>query len=193
MKKVLLLLANGFEIYEASVFIDVFGWNLVDGDGHTSLTTAGLTNEVKTSFGQKVVVDSLLSDIDLNEYDALAIPGGFEEFDFYNDAFSDPFLDTIRYFDSSNKPIASVCVASLLLGKSGILKNRKATTYNKDGGKRQKQLEAYGAIVMNEPVVVDRNVISSWNPSTAMPVAFALLEMLTSKEQKEFIMNIMGY
>jgi len=32
MKRVLLLLANGFETYEASVFIDVLGWNLVDGE-----------------------------------------------------------------------------------------------------------------------------------------------------------------
>ena len=32
MKKVLLLLADGFETFEASVFIDVIGWNLVEGD-----------------------------------------------------------------------------------------------------------------------------------------------------------------
>ena len=36
MKKVLLLLADGFEIYEASVFIDVIGWNLVEGDNTRS-------------------------------------------------------------------------------------------------------------------------------------------------------------
>jgi 4-methyl-5(b-hydroxyethyl)-thiazole monophosphate biosynthesis len=35
LKKVLLLLSGGFEVYEASAFIDVMGWNLVDGDGTT--------------------------------------------------------------------------------------------------------------------------------------------------------------
>ncbi len=35
MKKVLLLLADGFEVFEASVFIDVMGWNLVEVDGST--------------------------------------------------------------------------------------------------------------------------------------------------------------
>lgn len=193
MKKVLLLLSNGFEIYEASVFIDVFGWNLIEGNKQTILNTAGLTKEVTTSFGQKVVADYTLTDIDLNDYDALAIPGGFEEFNFYDDGFSDSFQNTIKCFDSLNKPIASVCVASLLLGKSGILKNRNATTYNKDGGKRQGQLKTYGAIIIQKPIVIDKNVISSWDPSTAMAVAFELLEMLTSKEQKEFIMNKMGY
>ena len=29
MKKVLLLLANGYETLEASVFIDVIGWNYI--------------------------------------------------------------------------------------------------------------------------------------------------------------------
>jgi hypothetical protein len=42
MKRVLLLLADGFETFEASVFIDVIGWNLVDGDHSTELFTCGL-------------------------------------------------------------------------------------------------------------------------------------------------------
>jgi 4-methyl-5(b-hydroxyethyl)-thiazole monophosphate biosynthesis len=35
MKKVLLFLTKGFETYEASVFIDIFGWNLIEGDKST--------------------------------------------------------------------------------------------------------------------------------------------------------------
>lgn len=42
MKKVLLLLANGFEAYEASVFTDVFGWSLYEGDHSTELVSIGL-------------------------------------------------------------------------------------------------------------------------------------------------------
>ena len=53
MKKVLLLLPEGFETFEASVFVDVIGWNLVDGDHTTELFTCALRNEVKTSFNQK--------------------------------------------------------------------------------------------------------------------------------------------
>jgi len=42
MKKVLLFLAEGFETFEASVFIDVIGWNLFEGDGTTQLFTCGI-------------------------------------------------------------------------------------------------------------------------------------------------------
>ena len=34
-----------------------------------------------------------LNEIELDEFDALAIPGGFEETNFYEDAFSEEFLN----------------------------------------------------------------------------------------------------
>ncbi len=42
MKKILLLLANGFEILEAGVFTDVLGWNLVEGSEDTEVYTCGI-------------------------------------------------------------------------------------------------------------------------------------------------------
>jgi|SRR6056297_1569375 len=192
MKKVLLLLANGFETYEASVFIDVIGWNLIDGDGSTRLFTCGIQKEVNTTFSQKVVVDYLIEEVDVNLFDALAIPGGFEEYNYYEDAYSEQFVNIIRKFNAQDKTIASVCVAALPIGKSGILKNRNATTY-KVGKVRQQTLKNYGANVINEPIVTDRNVISSWNPSTAIDVAFLLLELLTSKNNTQHIREIMGF
>ena len=53
MKKVLLLLANGFEILEASAFIDVMGWNLKEGDQSTALHTCALNKEIKSAFQHK--------------------------------------------------------------------------------------------------------------------------------------------
>ena len=192
MKKVLLLLADGFETLEASVFIDVIGWNLVDGDGTTQLFSCGLRREVKSSFNQRVVVDYLIDEINTEEYDALAIPGGFEEFGYYKDAYSDEFLKLIRMFNAQSKIIAAVCVGALPIARSGVLTNRRATTYNKRGI-RQEELGSYQVNVINEPIVTDCNVITSWNPSTAPEVAFLLLERLTSKDQCNFIREIMGF
>jgi 4-methyl-5(b-hydroxyethyl)-thiazole monophosphate biosynthesis len=193
MKKVLLLLANGYETFEASVFIDVIGWNYIDGDKSTRLYTCGITKEVNSTFDQKIIVDYTIDEINPDDYDALAIPGGFEEYDFYKDGYSEKFLNIIRYFDKKEKIIASICVAALTLGKSGVLKGRNGTTYNKNGGARQKELEIYGINVINRPIVVDKNIITSWNPSTAMDVAFMLLENLTGKNNTDHIKEIMGY
>lgn len=192
MKQVLLLLARGFETYEASVFIDVIGWNLVDGDHTTKLYSCGITKEVVSSFNQRVVVDYLIKDINVNEFDALAIPGGFEEYGFWEEAYGDEVQNLIREFDRQGKIIASICVAALALGKSGILKNKAATTYNLKPV-RQEALKSFGAIVQNKPIVQDGNAITSWNPSTAIDVAYILLELLTSKQNAGGIRRIMGF
>jgi len=192
MKKVLLLLPEGFETYEASVFIDVIGWNLVDGDHTTELFTCGLHKEVKTSFNQKWVVDYVVNDINVDDFDALAFPGGFEEYSFNFEAYSEPVTSLIQKFNNSNKLIATICVASLVLGKCGVLKGRKGTTYNKKPI-RQETLKSYGVDVQNKPIVIDNNIITSWNPSTAINVAFILLEKLTNKPNADYIKEIMGF
>ena len=137
MKKVLLFLAGGFETYEASVFIDVMGWNCAEGDGTTELVTCGITREVISSFNLRVTTDLIIDEVRVNEFDAMAIPGGFEKFGYYDDAYSEKFLGLIQEFHRNNKIIASICVGALPVGKSGILQGKKATTYNLDHGLRQ--------------------------------------------------------
>ncbi len=194
MKKVCLLLANGFEAIEASVFTDVIGWNRLEGDGTTNLVTVGVRDLLKCAFNFTVIPEMLISQVDVDEFDALAIPGGCEEAGFYEDAYCDTVLDLIRAFDAKNKIIASVCVGALPVARSGILNGRKATTYNLSGGRRQKQLAAMGAVVIpDQPVVVDGNIITSYNPSTAFEVAFKLLELLTSEENCHHVRKLMGF
>ena len=191
MKKVLLLLANGFETLEASVFIDVIGWNLVEGDNSTELFTCGLKKEIKSSFNQRFIVDYLIDEIDIDAFDALAIPGGFEIYGFYNDAYNDKFLNLIRAFKSDNKIIASICVGALPVGKSGVLKDKKGTVYN--SVVRREALKGFGVNVIHQPIVIDDNVITSWNPSTAIDVAFLLLENLATKNNADKIRELMGF
>jgi 4-methyl-5(b-hydroxyethyl)-thiazole monophosphate biosynthesis len=191
MKKVLLLLADGFETFEASVFIDVIGWNLVEGDCTTELFTCGLKKEIKSSFNQRFIVDYLINEIEISSFDALAIPGGFEVYGFYKDAYDDKFLDLIRGFRANNKIIASICVGALPLGKSGVLKDKKGTTYN--SAIRREALQGFGVNVINQPIVMDDNMITSWNPSTAVDVALLLLEHLTTKNNADKVRRLMGF
>ena len=192
MKQILLLLSDGFEFFEASVFIDVFGWNLVDGDGTTKLFTCGMKKEINGAFDQKIIVDYLIDEIKVNDFDALAIPGGFEEYRFFIESYKNPVLNLIREFNTKKKWIASVCVAAIVLGKSGILKGKKATTYNLNS-ERQALLTKFGAELVQKPIVIDENIITSWNPSTAMDVALTLLEYLTSSQNADYIREIMGF
>lgn len=192
MKKILLLLAQGFETYEASVFIDVFGWNLVDGAGNTQLFTAGQTQQVRTSFDQRVIVDYLLEEVDPANFDALAIPGGFEQYGFYESAYSQSFQDLIKAFHRQGKPIASICVAALAVAKTGLLTGKRATTYQLNPA-RQAALAEMGAIIVQQPIVEDAGIITSWNPATAIDVALLLLERVTNEETAALIRQLIGF
>ncbi len=191
--KVLLFLAKGFETMEASVFIDVFGWAKVSYGYDVEVVTCGVHETVISAFGVPVKVDVLLSDVDSEEYDALAIPGGFEEYGFYDEAFLSEIGKLIKDFDARKKGIASVCVGALALAHSGILKGRRATTYHLNDGIRQKQLAAYDVEVVNEPVVIDDNIITSFCPQTAPYVALDLLEKLVGNEKMLIVKTDMGF
>ncbi|KPI46926.1 DJ-1 family protein [Clostridioides difficile] len=191
--KILVFLAKGFETMEFSVFIDVMGWARNDYGCDIDVVTCGFKKKVISTFNIPVLVDKTIEEVCVDNYDALAIPGGFEEFGFYEEAYDMSFLNLIREFDSKEKIIASICVAALPVGKSGVLKNRKATTYNLKNGQRQRQLSEFDVNVINEPIVVDKNIITSYCPETAPHVAFKLLEMLTSREQMETVKLAMGF
>ena len=170
MKNVLLLLAQGFEEYEASVFTDVLGWSRDIGDIPVNVTTAGRRSHIKCTWNFTVIPETQVNEI-----------------------IFDNFLNIIRQFHETNKIIASICVGALPLGKSGILKNKKATTYHLLNGIRRKQLESFGANVQDQPIVVDDNIITSTSPATALEVSFMLLEMLTSKDNLRKVKTAMGF
>jgi protein deglycase len=192
-KKVLVFLAKAFETMEFCVFIDVLGWARVDYGHNILVETCGFTDKVISTFNVPVIVDKTIGEINADEYDALAIPGGFGEFGFYEEAYDERFLQLIREFDAKGKIIASVCSGAFPVAKSGVLKNRKATTYHLKDGFWQKKLAEFGVNVVNEPVVVDGNIITSYCPETAPKVAFELLKMLTSEVEMAVIKKAMGF
>lgn len=193
MKQVLLLLCKGVEIYEAAAFYDVLGWSGSYGTEAVRVVTVGLQAEVQGTFGIRIVPDQLLSQVYEEEFEALAIPGGFETYGYYEEAYSEPVANLIRRFEELEKPIASICVGALPLGNSGILKERRATTYHLREGMRRKQLAGFGVKVVDEPIVKDGNVITSTSPATAMDVAFKLLAKVTSVENSNYIRKMMGF
>ena len=193
MKKVLILLANGFEVYEAGAYIDILGWATVFGSEPIEIVTAGSSERLHCTFGFDVIPDSLISQLDLKSFDGLAIPGGFESAGFYHDAYSPMFMEVIKQFEESGKPISSICVGALPIAKSGVLQGRKATTYHLLEGRRKKELGSFGANVQDSHIVRDKNVTTSSSPATATEVAFDLLERLTSRENADHIREMMGF
>jgi len=182
-KKVLLFLSEGFEAYEASAFIDVIGWSRETGFEPVDMVTTGFRSEYKCYWNLIAKPEIPFEQVNVEAFDALAIPGGSPDAGFFEDTFDERFLNLIREFDRQNKPIASICVAALPVGKSGVLKDRKATTWDlNDTSDRRKELAEFGVIVLDQHLVVDNNIITCTGPAPSLDVAFTLLEKLTSIE-----------
>lgn len=197
MKRVLVILPGGFEILEAAAFIDTLGWANEEGDHPLETIVAGATKNLRPTFGGLTVQpDHLLTDLtDLtpNEFDAVAIPGGFETHGFFEEAFGEPVVQTLREFAAAGKPIASICVGALPVARSLALTGREATTYHIDTDHRVQQLADMGANVIRQPIVEDQGIITSNGPSTAVDVALRLVERLTTAANAAKVRHLMGF
>jgi len=192
-KKVLLFLSQGFEEYEAGVFTDIIGWSRELGIEPVDMISTGLRPEIKCKWNLIVRPEIEFDKINIEDYDALAIPGGFKDSGYYEDAFDERFQHLIREFDKDKKIIAAVCAAAIPVGKSGVLKDRNATTYDLSDIYGRKYLAELGANVQDRDIVIDKNIITSTGPATGLDVAFKLLEMLTSTRNVEEVKKYMRF
>lgn len=195
MKKILILISQGIEILEVSPFIDIFGWNMVVGKKNTIVTTASIHDIIYCTWNLKIFPQLNLKkeNIDLKEYDALIIPGGFGKAKFFDDMKDSTFKNVVQHFNEKNKVIIGICTGVIPLGEAGVLKGRKATTYLLDNGRYFSQLEKYGAIPIKKEIVEDGNLITCSGPKNALETAFLLLEKFSDKENCNIVKKNMCF
>jgi protease I len=128
----------------------------------------------KTYHGKKgypVTVDGDVDDVLPEEFDALVIPGGFAPDQMRR---SNKLLEITRAIHEANKPVAFICHAGWVPISARILKGRRCTSVRaiKD------DMENAGAVWVDEPVVVDGNLISSRTPADLPDFCRALIAAL---------------
>lgn len=195
MKKILILISQGIEILELSPFIDIFGWNMIVGKKNTITTTASIHDIIYCTWNLKIFPQLNLKkeNINLEDYDALVVPGGFGKAGFFSDMKDSIFKNIILHFNEKNKIIIGICTGVIPLGEAGVLKNRKATTYLLDNERYFSQLEKYGAIPIKKEIVEDDNLITCSGPKNALDTAFLLLEKFTGRENCNIVKENMCF
>lgn len=195
MKKILLLISQGVEILEVSPFIDIFGWNMIVGKKNTSVTTISIHDIIYCTWNLKIFPEINLKkeSINLDEFDALIIPGGFGKANFFSDMKDKNFQNIIHHFNEKNKIIIGICTGVIPLCEAGVLKDRRATTYLLDNERYFSQLKKYGAIPVKEEVVEDKNIITCSAPKNALETAFLLLKRWTGEENCNIVKKNMGF
>lgn len=121
--KVYILLAQGFEIAEAMLPLDILRRARVE----VCTVSIGQEHTVTASNGMPVVADKLLKDSDLSDGDMLFLPGGMPGSNNLRD--SEAVANVIRAYDAAGKWLAAVCAAPMVFGLMGLLKGEEATCF----------------------------------------------------------------
>lgn len=105
--------------------------------------------------GVKIPVDTMFDDLKVKDYEILIIPGGARAMEYIRQ--NQKVLDFISEFNKSNKLIGCICHGTQLLISAKVVKGRKISGYYsiKD------DINNAGAIYIDAPVVVDKNIITS--------------------------------
>ena len=115
-------------------------------------------------------VDVTVADADLDDYDALVLPGGVANPDALRmDADA---VALIRSFVESGKPVAAICHAPWTLVEAGVLSGKRLTSWPS----LKTDITNAGGEWVDEQVVVDGNLITSRNPDDIPAFNSALLE-----------------
>ena len=122
-------------------------------------------------YGVPAESDYSFEDINIDEYDAILVPGGWAPDKLRRFPI---VLDMVRKMNEQNKPIGQICHAGWFLISANILKGKRVTSTPgiKD------DMENAGAKWINEAVVVDENLISSRQPKDLPEYMKAFIEVL---------------
>ena len=174
MSKAIVVLAPGFEEIEASTIIDI----LRRGEVIVDVVTI-FNQEVKGAHDLKFIADKSIDKIQLNNFDAIILPGGSPGYiNLRNDK---RVLDLIKEAFTSKKLIGAICAAPAVLAKAGILKGKKCTIYPG----MEEEIEKGEGIPQKNWIVEDKNIITSQGPATALPFAIKLVEKLSNQKMAE--------
>jgi protease I len=106
-----------------------------------------------------------------DEFDALFLPGGYSPDHLRADQ---RMVDFVRAFFDRERPVFAVCHGPQLLITAGVVEGRTMTAWKTV----QVDLRAAGAKVVDQPVVVDRYLVTSRQPDDLDAFAKACLALL---------------
>ena len=182
-KKVLVLLAEGFEEVEAVTPIDYLrraGVEVV-----VAAIKKGLA--VKGSHGIQVAADASLDDLsgegklDPSFWDGVVVPGGLSGAD--NLAASKPVGDFLKGMAEAGKLVAAICASpARVLAPLGLLAGKKFTCYPGEE-KNISPSHLTGAGRKEDRVVIDGNLVTSRGAGTAGEFAAAIIRELIGPEE----------
>ncbi len=181
MKKVSVLLADGFEEVEALTAVDLLRRAKVYVD------TVSITDDYKVhgAHGINVQTEDLFDEVNFVEFDMIVLPGGMPGT--INLMEHEGVRRVVRSFVEEGKPVGAICAAPTILADLDLVKGKRITCYPSC------EPDIQGAVLTHAPVMVDGNIITGQGVGSAIDFALKLIEKLLGAEKAKEIAEAIVY
>ena len=123
-------------------------------------------------FGKDITPDKTIDEADMKDFDALILVGGLGASQYFSDKRVHELA--LKAYNAK-KIVSAICLAPVTLANAGILKGKKATSFNSVS----RLITKSGAKYVEEPVVVDGKIITADGPEASLEFAQAIYSALT--------------
>lgn len=125
--------------------------------------------------GAQVEASMAFTSINPDDYDGIVIAGGIGSQDHLWG--NSDLIGLVRAFASSEKVVAAICLAPVVLARAGVLSGKKATVFHSPGAIRE--MKHGGATEVDDNVVTDGRIVTANGPSASETFAKAVIELLS--------------
>lgn len=131
--------------------------------------------DYKGKKGYPITVDAQITELNANDFDAVVIPGGYAPDHMRR---SEDLLRFVREIFDQGKAVAAICHAPWVTISAGVMKGRRATCVP---AIKDDVINA-GADYVDQPVVVDGNLITSRRPDDLPQFLPALIDLIAAQD-----------
>jgi len=125
----------------------------------------------KGKLGATVEVDIDISDVNVDDYDAVVFVGGPGASIYFDDPTA---LKIAKDAYESGKLTAAICIAPSILANAGVLEGHKATAFESES----ENVASKSAGYTGEPVTVDGKIVTANGPDAAKRFGQEIVKML---------------
>ncbi|MBN1544218.1 DJ-1/PfpI family protein [Candidatus Woesearchaeota archaeon] len=126
----------------------------------------------KGKLGATAEVDIDISDVNVEDYDAVVFIGGPGASVYFDDPTA---LKIAKDAYAAGKVAAAICIAPSILANAGVLKGRKATCFESESGNVGEKSAGY----TGEPVTVDGLIVTANGPAAAKRFGQEIVKLLS--------------
>lgn len=172
-KRILVPLAEGFEMIEALSVVDIFR----RAGAHVDLVAIGDSLQVTSSHKVQVTADRTILDCVNESYDLIVLPGGIPGAE--NLKNSTVLAELLKKQNSEDKLYGAICASpALVLEHHGLLEGKKATCHPLFVDQLSSQTSA------GKRVVFDKNCVTGNGAGTSIEFGLELLGILMGEDKK---------